>query len=299
MLLYKNKELFEDLVSRTSAKFGLPLAVVEKDYFVSILLSSIATKVPKLLFKGGTSLSKCYNIINRFSEDIDLTTVSKLTESERSNVKKVILKSCEELGLSVRNEQDTRSRRMYNNYIIDYPSVFSMGELKEHVGIDTVFSIKSFPHEIKLANNYIYDYLKSEGREDISNELGVTPFEIAVQKIERTFIDKVFALCDYYLEDNGGMDSRHIYDLYKMYPRIEFSKQFKSLVNETREVRKNSTFGTSAQDGIVISQVLCNIIKSEYYKNNYNNTTKELLFEEVSYSEAVSVLNKIITENSF
>ena len=48
-------------------------AIIEKDYYVTLVLRELAKQVPNLLFKGGTSLSKCYKIIDRFSEDIDIT----------------------------------------------------------------------------------------------------------------------------------------------------------------------------------------------------------------------------------
>ena len=50
----------------------LPIAIIEKDYYVTLVLKEIATRNPDIVFKGGTSLSKCYKIIDRFSEDIDL-----------------------------------------------------------------------------------------------------------------------------------------------------------------------------------------------------------------------------------
>ena len=45
----------------------------QKDYYVTVLLKLLAEKIPFIVFKGGTSLSKCHKVIRRFSEDIDLT----------------------------------------------------------------------------------------------------------------------------------------------------------------------------------------------------------------------------------
>jgi len=62
------------LAAAASDRLGLPLAVVEKDVWVVELLRSIARPVDDglLIFKGGTSLSKAYGIIERFSEDVDV-----------------------------------------------------------------------------------------------------------------------------------------------------------------------------------------------------------------------------------
>lgn len=59
---------------------SLPEAVIEKDYYVTMLLQELANRLPFLVFKGGTSLSKCYKVIQRFSEDIDLAVDEVLTQ---------------------------------------------------------------------------------------------------------------------------------------------------------------------------------------------------------------------------
>ncbi len=51
---------------------SLRAAVIEKDYYVTEALRSIATPDDKVIFKGGTSLSKGWNLLQRFSEDIDI-----------------------------------------------------------------------------------------------------------------------------------------------------------------------------------------------------------------------------------
>lgn len=58
-------------------RLGTPLRNVEKDFWVCFVLDLLfngrAADEPRLLFKGGTSLSKAYDLISRFSEDIDIT----------------------------------------------------------------------------------------------------------------------------------------------------------------------------------------------------------------------------------
>lgn len=59
-----------------STHTGYPAHVVEKDFWVTYLLDTLfnhLTHTHRLMFKGGTSLSKCYSLIERFSEDIDLS----------------------------------------------------------------------------------------------------------------------------------------------------------------------------------------------------------------------------------
>ena len=73
MNLYENKSYFQELIQQTADYFNMRLPIIEKDYFVVLLLKRAFENVNGLVFKGGTSLSKCQKNINRFSEDIDLT----------------------------------------------------------------------------------------------------------------------------------------------------------------------------------------------------------------------------------
>ena len=122
MRLHKNKDDFTEAIQAVSRGLNISPALIEKDYYVTLVLKRINEEISGLIFKGGTSLSKCHKAINRFSEDIDLTLDSEhLTEGQRKIVKPTIVKICEELGLTINNLENTRSRRDYNCYQISYP----------------------------------------------------------------------------------------------------------------------------------------------------------------------------------
>lgn len=65
MNLHQNKQQFIEIVEGASDYTGIPEEFIEKDYFVSLLLKEISELCPDIVFKGGTSLSKCYKLINR------------------------------------------------------------------------------------------------------------------------------------------------------------------------------------------------------------------------------------------
>ena len=89
--LHNEVELFADVIVATSKTLNIAPAIIEKDYFVTLLLKRIVEKSPEIIFKGGTSLSKCFKIINRFSEDIDITFSEHIGESRRKKLKNVVL----------------------------------------------------------------------------------------------------------------------------------------------------------------------------------------------------------------
>lgn len=84
MKLHENKALFRQAVQFTADQMNIPALYVEKDYWVTYALSTIFHNEigTDTIFKGGTALSKCYKMIDRFSEDIDLVVVRRHGESE-------------------------------------------------------------------------------------------------------------------------------------------------------------------------------------------------------------------------
>lgn len=73
MYLHKDKDKFRDIVEQVANRTGRSTAVIEKDYYVTLILKLLSEKLNNCVFKGGTSLSKGFHVINRFSEDIDIT----------------------------------------------------------------------------------------------------------------------------------------------------------------------------------------------------------------------------------
>ena len=72
--------------------FNIPSSAVRKDYFITLILQNLSNSIflDNVVFKGGTSLSKCYpNSINRFSEDIDLTYIPDEGMSNKQISKKL------------------------------------------------------------------------------------------------------------------------------------------------------------------------------------------------------------------
>ena len=96
MYLHKDREMFRDIVEQTAEQSGRSAIVVEKDYYVTLILRLLAEQLELCVFKGGTSLSKGFHVINRFSEDIDITFKEHIGESRRKKLKNVVLKEISE-----------------------------------------------------------------------------------------------------------------------------------------------------------------------------------------------------------
>ena len=228
MNLHEDKDKFLEIITATSQYLAIPEDQVEKDYYVSHLLEHLVREVPSLVFKGGTSLSKCYKVIKRFSEDIDINYAvnRKPTQSEKKTFKLGIEQAILNAGLTLVNGEEIKSRRDHNNYVVQFPQFLeSSGSLKKELLVETFVSIRSFPSEQKLVSSYILEFLELENENDLIQQFKLEPFHLNVQRIDRTFIDKIFAVCDYYEHKKFDRNSRHLYDLHKIFGSIEFEKE--------------------------------------------------------------------------
>ena len=130
MYLHKeNKELFRDAVLLASQKLEVSEDIVEKDYYVTMILKKLSAIEYPIVFKGGTSLSKAFQIIDRFSEDIDITFTEHLGEARRKKLKYNILKPiADDLGVEIRNFESIESDKNLNYY--DFLRL--VGEVRNH-----------------------------------------------------------------------------------------------------------------------------------------------------------------------
>lgn len=197
------------------------------------------------------------------------------------------------------NEDETRSRRNYNCYKIDYCPRNRLSELNQQILIETTFIVKAFPDEVKKASSLIYDYLKAIGNNEAIVKYELEPFEIRVQTLDRTLVDKVFAVCDYMLDNKMERKSRHIYDLFRLLTVVKLDDNLKTLIKEVRENRKLNAKCYSAQDGMNIQELLQKMIDTAFFKKDYKKNTQKLLSKNVTYEMAIKAIEVIVVSGVF
>lgn len=101
--LHKQKEKFSEAIELVAYQKGIASDIVEKDYYVTVILRELSKRIPYIVFKGGTSLLKCHKVINRFSEDIDITIDISLSQGQKKKLKYVIVEIAEQLGMHIQN----------------------------------------------------------------------------------------------------------------------------------------------------------------------------------------------------
>ena len=285
---------WKEIIETVARELGRSEQMVEKDTIQSMFLFELAKSELPFVFKGGTSLSKVYNLIDRFSEDIDLSMNRRPTQSERVKSKELIIEIAENLGLVLSNPEEIKSRYDYNKYVFKYDSLFSVIPLE--IIIETSYYQSVYPVDKHVVGSFVGRFCLDR------NIILPVPFEAAevimnVQSVERTFVDKVFAVCDYKIQNMQDRDSRHLYDICKLLREVELNEELDKLIDMVRDDRMQSKNNPSAQLEYFIPDMLKEIIRSRFYEPDYKNVTQKLLYEDISYDYAIENGIAIIAES--
>lgn len=146
-----------------------------------------------------------------------------------------------------------------------------------------------------IIGNYLED-----NEIDLPIKFDAKKFDMRVQSLERTLVDKVFAVCDYRLENMASRDSRHLYDIAKILAIINVDNIDTTLISEVRDERSKSKNNPSANQKYKINEILNEIIESKYFAKDYSELTSKLLYEQYSYEMAVkNGIEAIVNSNKF
>lgn len=230
MNLHRDRDAFSALIANITQRTGIRSDIIEKDYYVCLLLFELAEKQTELpaYFKGGTALYKAMKTLNRFSEDIDLTV--EIKDCSRSQGKSRLERATNKyVGLSrTANKEGELNTRGSITAIYDYAPVTSIDsddvlQRFGHVKIESTSFTVSEPFEVSEIEPLLYTQATDEEKQILQNTFHVAPFSIKSIKQERIFADKILAAQFYYERESLFDVSKHLYDLTVMVqlPRIQ------------------------------------------------------------------------------
>lgn len=218
MKLHKSKENMELLISNISERTGVREDVLEKDYYVTLLLKELSEKNNQnyAYFKGGTALYKALKSIRRFSEDIDLTVYVEdvFSPSQEQKRLKIAVKDFKSLEFKEKSIDKRATMEVSYQYEpIFVPNAIDTLQRFGNVKIEATSFTVSKPVEFMEISPHLYELANNEEKEILENFFDVRPFKIGTISLERIFIDKIFASEFYFVRDKFLDLSKHIYDI--------------------------------------------------------------------------------------
>ena len=238
MNLHQNIKLFQDAVRVTAQQMNIPPEFVEKDYWVTYALFTIFNnKIGKdVVFKGGTALSKCYNLIERFSEDIDLVVLRREgeTDSKLRSKLKVVSKVVEVALPEVAIEGITHKMGMNRKTAHTYNKSFegNYGQIRDVIILESTWLGYYEPYTTKSIVSFVGNMMLNNGQTDNANENGLLPFDLLALEPIRTICEKIMSLVRFSYGENPIEDLkkkiRHTYDLHQLLQQKELFDFFNS-----------------------------------------------------------------------
>ncbi len=283
MNLHTNKQLFQDAVLATSQQKGIPEIYIEKDYWVTFALHNIfKNEIGKhVVFKGGTALQKCFGLIQRFSEDIDLVVLQNKSETGNQLKKKIrsISKCVSEFLPESEIKGITNKVGMIRKTAHAYPRVFKgyFGQVRDIIILESTWLGNFEPYTTSKVNSFIYEMMLQNNQQAIIDEYNMNPFNVFALSPKRTLCEKIMSLVRFSQTQNPITDLknkiRHIYDIHSIIKNEELNKFFYSNEFEIMLLRV-------AQEDVIS------------FKNNnkwlVNHPSKTILF-----SDTINVWNRI------
>lgn len=252
-----------NIFNQVSERSGLPSSAVEKDWWVTLSLNIIFSLpyANQIIFKGGTSLSKAWNLIERFSEDIDLVIDRKYLGFEgvlsKTQVKKLRKTSCSFIGGDFHEDINNKLIELgVQNYELVVqetndsdtdPLILelryeSLTEASEYLKPRILIEVGARSLMEPVDSKAIISMVSSEFRELPFAEKEIT---IPVVSPKRTFLEKIFLLHEEFQKETKFIRvermSRHLYDLEKLMDTVHGIDALKDvdLYNTIVEHRKN------------------------------------------------------------
>lgn len=244
MKLHLDQEAFRVLIDTIHTQTGYRGDVLEKDYYVSLILKELAGKQSNGLpayFKGGTALYKALKTTNRFSEDIDLSVDTR--NCSRTQNDRRLEQAAKKYTSLFRDSSLGKTNRSEVVAVYSYEplTAFDVNDALQRFGrvkVEATSFTISEPVECLEITAMLYELASNEQKQILESEYDVGPFSIITISIERVFIDKLFAAEAYvrkaYEPHRAFEAAKHIYDLAVIYKHKTVSK----LLSDTGLMKK-------------------------------------------------------------
>lgn len=239
MKLHEDKKLFREAVEFTAQQMDILDIYVEKDYWVTYALHTIFHNPigEEAIFKGGTALSKCHGLIDRFSEDIDLVVRRKEGETNNQLKTKIkqITKVVSDVLPEVHIEEVTQKMGMIRKTAHTYEKEFKgkYGQVRDVIIVEATWLGNYEPYTTEKVSCYLADMMRENGQTEYIEKYNLQSFDMKVLGKDRTLCEKIMSLVRFSRQEKDPYPDlankvRHIYDIHLMLKDTEIKNFFDS-----------------------------------------------------------------------
>ena len=238
MKLHENISLYRDAIRFTAQQMNLKPEYVEKDYWVTFALYTIfKSEIGKdTIFKGGTALSKCYQLIDRFSEDIDLLVLRREGEtdsrlkSKLKSVSTVVESILPEVPIEGITHKMGMNRKTAHSYSKEFKGDY--GQVRDVIIVESTWLGYYEPYTTKSIISFVGQMMLDTQQAQIAEENNLLTFDVLVLEPIRTICEKIMSLVRLSYGENpiGDLKKkiRHTYDLHQLLKQDVFLEFFYS-----------------------------------------------------------------------
>lgn len=230
--MFRDKSVFQPTIEAAGEHLGVSAVIVEKDYWVSQALRVLGDEFPDdFVFKGGTSLSKAYGLIERFSEDIDLLVVAG--SRGRGAVDRLMKDMGEAVGQVLGGPpiSENAERGTHRTYRIGYSTGQSHDPVtRSSVLLEMGIRGGSRPCRRIEIQTMLGNVLADAGT-DVSGFADLEPFSVHVLHPGRTLLEKLYAIHAEAVRLSSDVSrpvkarvGRHFYDVFQLLGNEEVAK---------------------------------------------------------------------------
>jgi predicted nucleotidyltransferase component of viral defense system len=317
-------------INKAVFSLNLPLEAIEKDIWVTAVLRSLFALpyAEHISFKGGTSLSKCWNVIERFSEDVDIAinreyfgflgetfTIKQISK----NLRKACCKFCRntlQFDLAKQVIADGIDENMFSvsmnitdvttidpeKIFVEYKSLFidkQTNSTENYIRPVVVLEINGRSMKEPLESVEIKSFIDETFT---SKAFADKPFSVSVVAPERTFLEKICLLHEEFSKQDERIRvnrmSRHLYDIARMLDTkivekaLNNTNLYKSIIAHRRMFMAIKDF-----DYDTLSPATINIIPPEFvvakWEDDYNKMQTMIYGEYMPFNKLIEKIKQL------
>lgn len=292
------------LVEAIASELGTHTGLIEKDWQVVRALSVLASLnhgIAQPTFSGGTSLSKGWGLISRFSEDIDFKVAmpATATRQNRSDYRQTVLTALQAAGFILCEPPLVGNNSSFFRADFNYPSIFPLPTdkgLRPHLRVEMSFDAPALAPVQRPLQSFVAQ--AQQQAPEVAAFPCVSPVETAADKLSAL----AWRACTRDRQSKGDDPTiiRHLHDLAALEGQVATAAEFLTLLKQKAEADSNRGGGGAPADLVERFATMLNLIRTDpLWAKEYDEFVRQVSFaspdQQITFSAALDATSRLVT----